>query len=43
MRGGQIDDIAKLLRQGVRVALIYGDADYIVSQPTLYLSDLVLM
>jgi carboxypeptidase C (cathepsin A) len=31
MRGGQIQDIANLLRAGVRVSLIYGDADYIVS------------
>ena len=30
IRGGQIEDIADLLRLGVRVALIYGDADYIV-------------
>ncbi|KAI5256756.1 alpha/beta-hydrolase [Aureobasidium subglaciale] len=29
VRGGQIDDIASLLRAGVRVSLIYGDADYI--------------
>lgn len=28
-RGGTIKDIAQLLSQGVRVALIYGDADYI--------------
>lgn len=32
IRGGQIQDIANLLRSGVRVSLIYGDADYIVSQ-----------
>jgi hypothetical protein len=31
MRGGQIQDIANLLRAGVRVSLMYGDADYIVS------------
>lgn len=30
IRGGQIQDIANLLRSGVRVSLIYGDADYIV-------------
>ncbi|KAI5206081.1 alpha/beta-hydrolase [Aureobasidium subglaciale] len=29
VRGGEIDDIASLLRAGVRVSLIYGDADYI--------------
>ncbi|KAL1297362.1 hypothetical protein AAFC00_004903 [Neodothiora populina] len=29
VRGGQLEDIANLLRMGVRVALIYGDADYI--------------
>ena len=28
-RGGQIDDLVDLLRAGVRVALIYGDRDYI--------------
>jgi hypothetical protein len=31
IRGGQIQDIANLLRAGVRVSLMYGDADYIVS------------
>jgi carboxypeptidase C (cathepsin A) len=31
VRGGQIQDIANLLRAGVRVSLIYGDADYIAS------------
>ncbi|KAI4789895.1 alpha/beta-hydrolase, partial [Aureobasidium sp. EXF-8845] len=29
IRGGQIQDIANLLRAGVRVSLMYGDADYI--------------
>ena len=29
IRGGQLEDLAYLLTQGVRVALIYGDADYI--------------
>nr|POE47314.1 carboxypeptidase s1 like a [Quercus suber] len=29
IRGGQIEDIAYLLRQGIRVALLYGDADFI--------------
>nr|POE74525.1 carboxypeptidase s1 like a [Quercus suber] len=29
IRGGQIEDIAYLLRQGIRVALVYGDADFI--------------
>ncbi|RMY81187.1 hypothetical protein D0864_08378 [Hortaea werneckii] len=29
IRGGQVDDLAYLLNQGIRVALIYGDADYI--------------
>ncbi|TKA34090.1 hypothetical protein B0A50_00070 [Salinomyces thailandicus] len=29
IRGGQIEDLAYLLDQGIRVALIYGDADYI--------------
>lgn len=29
IRGGQMRDIAYLLSQGVRVALIYGDADYL--------------
>lgn len=29
IRGGQIEDIAYLLRQGIRVALIYGDADFV--------------
>lgn len=29
MRGGQIQEIANLLRAGVRVSLMYGDADYI--------------
>lgn len=29
IRGGQIQEIANLLRAGVRVSLIYGDADYI--------------
>lgn len=28
-RGGQINDLAYLLSQGVRVALIYGDRDYV--------------
>ncbi|KAF8476863.1 Alpha/Beta hydrolase protein [Kalaharituber pfeilii] len=28
-RGGELDDIAYLLERGVRVALIYGDRDYI--------------
>jgi carboxypeptidase C (cathepsin A) len=35
MRGGQIQDIANLLRAGVRVSLMYGDADYIVSSSLL--------
>ncbi|THW29396.1 TFP11-domain-containing protein, partial [Aureobasidium pullulans] len=29
VRGGQVEDIANLLRAGVRVSLMYGDADYI--------------
>jgi carboxypeptidase C (cathepsin A) len=29
MRGGQLDDLAYLLSGGVRVALMYGDADFI--------------
>ncbi|TKA44254.1 hypothetical protein B0A49_13350 [Cryomyces minteri] len=29
IRGGQIEELAALLNAGVRVALIYGDADYI--------------
>lgn len=29
IRGGQIDDLANLLTMGVKVALIYGDADYL--------------
>lgn len=29
IRGGQLEDLAGLLEMGVRVALIYGDADYI--------------
>jgi len=29
IRGGQIQEIANLLRAGVRVSLMYGDADYI--------------
>ncbi|KAK5723631.1 hypothetical protein LTR15_005330 [Elasticomyces elasticus] len=29
IRGGQIEDLAYLLSRGIRVALIYGDADYI--------------
>ncbi|GAB7347521.1 hypothetical protein MBLNU459_g4420t1 [Dothideomycetes sp. NU459] len=29
IRGGQLDDLAGLLEMGVRVALIYGDADYV--------------
>lgn len=29
IRGGQLDDLAYLLRNGVRVALMYGDADWI--------------
>ena len=29
IRGGQIEDLAYLLTLGIRVALIYGDADYI--------------
>lgn len=31
IRGGLIEDIADLLRLGVRVALIYGDADFLVN------------
>ncbi|QIW99450.1 hypothetical protein AMS68_004968 [Peltaster fructicola] len=29
IRGGQIEDLAALLSMGVRVALIYGDSDYV--------------
>lgn len=29
IRGGTIDDLAGLLKKGIRVALIYGDADYL--------------
>lgn len=29
IRGGQIEDLAYLLTQGIRVALIYGDADFL--------------
>lgn len=29
VRGGQLEDLANLLRKGIRVALIYGDADWI--------------
>lgn len=29
IRGGQVEDLASLLSMGVRVALIYGDSDYI--------------
>ncbi|CAD0109236.1 unnamed protein product [Aureobasidium uvarum] len=31
IRGGQIQEIANLLRAGVRVSLMYGDADYIAA------------
>ncbi|KAK3675894.1 hypothetical protein LTR78_004086 [Recurvomyces mirabilis] len=29
IRGGMIEDLAYLLRQGIRVALVYGDADFL--------------
>lgn len=44
IRGGQIQEIANLLRSGVRVSLMYGDADYIVrylpKRMTIHITDM---